>query len=950
MYILKFRVRGQALTLINPNVNLIPVTDTVNQYLCQFEFSEDWDDLNKVVVFKNVSYNISKEVYLSTSNECYIPWEVLSNSGEIFLEVIGTEVRGEVVTVRIPSTLLGFKWEIQEGLLDVSANISPTPDLFEQFVSSVRSDSIVAATARNEAVIARDVAVQSAADASASELAATSAAESAVNSASTASSAASSASESALSVAGVADETKSYAEIASAKAADASTQAEIAAGAKEDAVTAKAGAEAARDEAATSADLAQTTESHIKTMTVSAHSLAETEAPTVTKTDTSTGFALDFGIPKGATGPKGEDGDNIHYTWVKYADTPTSGMSDNPTGKAYIGIAYNKSTPVGSTVYSDYAWSRIKGEAGEDGYSPTVTTGVASDGSTTVTVTNKSGSTTTTLVDGTARASVDSLSNSVSTRMSAIETEQSVQSARIDTFTSLPEGSTSGNAELADIRVGADGTTYDTAGNAVRGQIGELKSDIFNNFQINSNVKQTLTSGQFINATNNAINSSSRFSMTAPVPVKKGQLVKLTATGDRNVVGMIATCNADNSSRQVVSASIDGNEHDYTYKVQEDGYIVCSFANDHPYKLSFSINYYSLYNSVDTLIPMYKGTESASIVVLSTGYINATNNRYDSSNNFYLSESIRLYKGQTVNLTATGYKTVIGMINLYDADNDTYETVVPSIDSVSHTYTYTATKDCFVRFSYAKNESASATITTDETGFLRINNIEYDISDLQCGYNYPVEYPMMFTNVICIGDSLTYGHDGQKRLTENYPFYFAKLADVTISNQGLSGRTAKQWWDELGNSFNHFAEYDCAIIYLGTKGGLTDTVSTDCNASDYTQNADTNTGCYGKIIGKIKATAPDCKIFCVAGVDEYVRRSTSMNPAVRALAEFYDVGLIDIENCMLADNGATTTVQRFRYRPYDGIHYNKLGYFTFANMIYDYMNKYIENHLSKYVS
>ena len=409
MDILKFRVRGQALTLINPNIKLIPVTDTVNQYLCQFEFSEDWNDLNKVVVFKNVSYNITKEVYLSTSNECYIPWEVLSNSGDIFLEVIGTEVRGEVVTVRIPSTLLGFKWEIQEGLLDVSANISPTPDLFEQFVSSVRSDSIVAATARDEAVIARDVAVQSASDASASELAATSAAESAVNSASTASSAASSASESALSVAGVADETKSYAEIASAKAADASTQAEIAAGAKEDAVIAKGGAEAARDEAATSADLAQTTESHIKTMTVSAHSLAETEAPTVTKTDTSTGFALDFGIPKGATGPKGEDGDNIHYTWVKYADTPTSGMSDNPTGKDYIGIAYNKSTPVGSTVYSDYAWSRIKGEAGEDGYSPTVTTGTASDGSTTVTVTNKDGSNTVTLADGKARADIANL-------------------------------------------------------------------------------------------------------------------------------------------------------------------------------------------------------------------------------------------------------------------------------------------------------------------------------------------------------------------------------------------------------------------------------------------------------------------------------------------------------------------------------------------------------------
>lgn len=48
-----------------------------------------------------------------------------------------------------------------------------------------------------------------------------------------------------------------------------------------------------------------------------------------------------------------------------------------------------------------------------DGYSPTVTTGTSSDGSTTVTVTNKDGSTTTTLVDGIARSGVDSLNNTV---------------------------------------------------------------------------------------------------------------------------------------------------------------------------------------------------------------------------------------------------------------------------------------------------------------------------------------------------------------------------------------------------------------------------------------------------------------------------------------------------------------------------------------------------------
>lgn len=50
-----------------------------------------------------------------------------------------------------------------------------------------------------------------------------------------------------------------------------------------------------------------------------------------------------------------------------------------------------------------------QGEPGADGYSPTVTTGTSSDGSTTVTVANKDGSTTTTLVDGKARADIDNL-------------------------------------------------------------------------------------------------------------------------------------------------------------------------------------------------------------------------------------------------------------------------------------------------------------------------------------------------------------------------------------------------------------------------------------------------------------------------------------------------------------------------------------------------------------
>ena len=78
------------------------------------------------------------------------------------------------------------------------------------------------------------------------------------------------------------------------------------------------------------------------------------------------------------------------------------------------------------------------------------------------------------------KAYIDPLVNEQNNKITVLEN-------RMNTFASLQEGSTSGDAELIDIRVPANGfnndTPYPTAGAAVRGQSGALKKDLSEIFE-----------------------------------------------------------------------------------------------------------------------------------------------------------------------------------------------------------------------------------------------------------------------------------------------------------------------------------------------------------------------------------------------------------------------------------------------------------------------------------
>ena len=104
-----------------------------------------------------------------------------------------------------------------------------------------------------------------------------------------------------------------------------------------------------------------------------------------------------------------------------------------------------------------------------------------------------------------------------------------VERERISNLAKLNEGSTTGDAELVDIRVGANGETYANAGDAVRGQITDLKGDLrnfdftnINGAEIGVNLfnKYNAKRGYFVNQVTGDISTNDNYSISEFIEVK----------------------------------------------------------------------------------------------------------------------------------------------------------------------------------------------------------------------------------------------------------------------------------------------------------------------------------------------------------------------------------------------------------------------------------------------
>lgn len=123
-----------------------PVTSgSVNVCAARFEFSEDWDGLERVAVFR--AGDQSRSVFLDEANICEVPWEVLA--------VPNVPLRAGVYGTRDGEVVLPTCWArlgtILQGVAPGPDAQPPTPDIYRQIMAAARTAIDTANSVREDA-------------------------------------------------------------------------------------------------------------------------------------------------------------------------------------------------------------------------------------------------------------------------------------------------------------------------------------------------------------------------------------------------------------------------------------------------------------------------------------------------------------------------------------------------------------------------------------------------------------------------------------------------------------------------------------------------------------------------------------------------------------------------------------------------------------------------------
>lgn len=256
--------------------------------------------------------------------------------------------------------------------------------------------------------------------------------------------------------------------------------------------------------------------------------------------------------------------------------------------------------------------------------------------------------------------------------------------SRMNQFAKLPEGSTAGDAELADIRVGADGKTYENAGEAVRGQVSGLKETIDTNVSdLKSDLKQVnipfeLQVGRWRLGYTYIDTSVKNFMSSNIMHLRKGDVVRFN---NKKYICKIVT-----SVYGISKSESENITSDYTF--ENDGDYIISFMRSDFGNIQASDltnGFYINYNINDRLSEINTDivTAKSNKIEMFKGRITGGNSEIDTTQTAWLtSYPVKLYKGEIVTFDQTKFVVKLGIsengkAQIYENNDSSGRIVIP---------------------------------------------------------------------------------------------------------------------------------------------------------------------------------------------------------------------------------------------------------------------------------
>ena len=442
-----------------------------------------------------------------------------------------------------------------------------------------------------------------------------------------------------------------------------------------------------------------------------------------------------------------------------------------------------------------------------------------------------------------ARGKFETLNKRLDGDKNDLQNQINVEKARIDNITNLPEGSTSGDAELLDIRIGEDGTTYNTAGNSVRKQISFLLNKVIN---ILSSFNLISESGKFVNYETGVIANND----TVNYPLYEINILggmKILYKSTTTVQDLKGLAFYDVNGKFISGIQMTNETQEITVPLKAKSIKFNGNKKD--------IDFYDFING------FFKNTFSflyANTTIIQTEPYNNLNNLPDNS--------FVLYIGNTSNYNVQNIPSNFTSGYVF--------TITDIINSITIQFAFSRSSKKFLAYRYKFINN-----TWEEWNYLESNINE----------NY-VNYSNLFFKICCIGDSITRGaqlHYGTGNINRDYgyPEYLAKLTNCTVENFGYSGSTPTTWLNLYRNT--DFSSFDCAIICLGTNNYLT--------SDEDKQN-------YQNIIDKLKTENPNITIFICSLPPSSLSQASEINNRIRTIANNNNLPYLNIYNSSLLND------------------------------------------------